>query len=238
MHINKNISSRSGFTLIELLTVIAIIGILSAILIPTIGVVRKSASKATSASNLRQIALGYNAFANAGSRVRTIANGAWSAGSTQTANIQGWAHVVAEFGELNDAALYFIDSAADVALLPSIPQTILDDSNAATAAWDAAASAISYDAVTQISPNVRGVITPLIWTKGIGGTDSTWAATNPWEGEGGHIAFLDAHVVFYKDLTGELSDSTGAVQNNIAGALGTGPVIVGTPSSGGGTPSP
>jgi prepilin-type N-terminal cleavage/methylation domain-containing protein len=44
-----------GFTLIELLTVIAIIGILAAIIIPTVGAVRRSANKATATSNLRQI---------------------------------------------------------------------------------------------------------------------------------------------------------------------------------------
>lgn len=44
-----------GFTLIELLTVIAIIGILAAILIPVVGRVRESGRAAVCASNLRQI---------------------------------------------------------------------------------------------------------------------------------------------------------------------------------------
>lgn len=47
--------SRSAFTLIELLTVIAIIGILAAILIPTVGAVRAKAASTKSASNLRQL---------------------------------------------------------------------------------------------------------------------------------------------------------------------------------------
>lgn len=51
-------SRKSAFTLIELLTVIAIIGILAAILIPTIGRVRESAYVSTTTSNLRQL---YNA---------------------------------------------------------------------------------------------------------------------------------------------------------------------------------
>jgi prepilin-type N-terminal cleavage/methylation domain-containing protein/prepilin-type processing-associated H-X9-DG protein len=45
----------SAFTLIELLTVIAVIGILAAILIPVVGKVRDSARRAACASNLRQI---------------------------------------------------------------------------------------------------------------------------------------------------------------------------------------
>src|SRR5690606_25227188 len=44
-----------GFTLIELLTVIAIIGILAAILIPVVGSVREGARSALCASNLRSV---------------------------------------------------------------------------------------------------------------------------------------------------------------------------------------
>lgn len=50
--------TQSGFTLIELLTVIAIIAILAAILIPAIGQVRSKANMAQSVSNLRQLGVG------------------------------------------------------------------------------------------------------------------------------------------------------------------------------------
>ncbi|EIP98569.1 prepilin-type N-terminal cleavage/methylation domain-containing protein [Opitutaceae bacterium TAV1] len=53
----------AAFTLIELLTVIAIIGILAAIIIPTVGKVRESAKRSKSLSNLRQIAVAMNLHA-------------------------------------------------------------------------------------------------------------------------------------------------------------------------------
>ena len=62
---NRSLGRKSAaFTLIELLTVIAIIGILAAILIPTVGKVRSTAQSARCISNLRQIGQQIQAFAN------------------------------------------------------------------------------------------------------------------------------------------------------------------------------
>jgi prepilin-type processing-associated H-X9-DG protein/prepilin-type N-terminal cleavage/methylation domain-containing protein len=65
---NTTLPSRSStyitaaFTLIELLTVIAIIGILAAIIIPTVGKVRSTAKKITCVSNMRQVGMAFNLY--------------------------------------------------------------------------------------------------------------------------------------------------------------------------------
>jgi prepilin-type N-terminal cleavage/methylation domain-containing protein len=59
-----NHANSRGFTLIELLTVIAIIGILAAIIIPTVGNVRKSARSAQAISNAKQTVMATLLYAN------------------------------------------------------------------------------------------------------------------------------------------------------------------------------
>jgi len=64
MHPAPSPRRSRAFTLIELLTVIAIIGILASIIIPTVGKVRASANKAKCASNVRQLATACINYAN------------------------------------------------------------------------------------------------------------------------------------------------------------------------------
>lgn len=54
----------TGFTLVELLTIIAIVGLLAAIVIPILSNVRSKAEEATSLSNLREIGKATGLFVN------------------------------------------------------------------------------------------------------------------------------------------------------------------------------
>lgn len=55
---------RAGFTLIELLVVVAIIGLLMSVLLPSLRAAREQAKSAVCSSNLRQLALGWQMYAD------------------------------------------------------------------------------------------------------------------------------------------------------------------------------
>ena len=55
---------RTGFSLVELLTVLAVIALLAAILLPVLGQVRQKMASSQSASNLRQLGGALQVFAN------------------------------------------------------------------------------------------------------------------------------------------------------------------------------
>lgn len=63
--IARTIRRRAAFTLVELLTVIAIIGVLVALLLPAINAAREASRNAACKNNLRQIGLGMHAYAEA-----------------------------------------------------------------------------------------------------------------------------------------------------------------------------
>lgn len=203
----KNKSPRSGFTLIELLTVIAIIGILASILIPTIGAVKEKAAMVASASNMKQIATSFSTFANSGTRAKVISNkGAWSIeANTQASDAKDWAKVLAYNSGLTDAGLYFISSDEDVIISGgTLPRSIgirKGSEFTESTAWSSLdAETISYTVVVNMSPNAPASTTPLLWTKGLA-KDGTWSSTSPWQGKGGHIGFMDGHTEFFPNLT-------------------------------------
>lgn len=79
-------SRKSGFTLIELLVVIAIIAILAAILFPVFALAREKARQTASLSNLKQLGLAFQMYAQDYDEVLPPAASAGMAGTTTPDN--------------------------------------------------------------------------------------------------------------------------------------------------------
>lgn len=217
-----------GFTLIELLTVIAIIGILAAILIPAVGGIKAIAQRTTASQNSRQIALAYNTFSSSGSRPRNINKGANSQNEPYAANsVAQFAGILAKRGSLNTAEIWYITAdpalASEVNNLADIKLVLDNPAQDQASASNLTVSPISWAVAVNLPINADASTTPICWTRGLT-TSGTWDSDDsPWEGDGGHIAYLDGHVAWYEDLADDPlvnnESSSGGTTTNIGQAV-------------------
>lgn len=97
---------RSGFTLVELLAVIAIVGLLIALLIPAVQAARESARRLQCQSNLKQFALAVNIYLRTNSRFPPSGSPTWQANATVGFNNDSWSWIARCLPYMEQSALY------------------------------------------------------------------------------------------------------------------------------------
>ena len=230
------------FTLIELLTVIAIIGILAAIIIPTVGTVREKAQRTVDASNLREIAKAAMIYASDNNDrlpdpAVLQAQGIIAAPSPAYL----WPAILARNGMLSDATFYFAKN--DPLFNGTYPDAIIAKTDATRRSLDptfTANAALSWEFVGGLKMG-DPASTPIAFTRGLT-ANGTWDATHGvYKEAGGYVVFLGGNVVFYPDTVQKfVSNSSGRLVDSVLQAIPAGagnPARVYATGSGGlGTP--
>ena len=120
------------------------------------------------------------------------------------ATIYGVAEFLAKQADLVDAAIWMIASDEEyinyTGAIPSLIGYRDEDTNAFTISTDwAGDEPLAYAFALRAGGNDPTSTTPLSWTRGLDFTSGVWGTDSPW-GNGGHVAYLDGHVVFYNEL--------------------------------------
>lgn len=205
-----------GFTLVELITVITIVGILAALLYPTITSIMNQAKRAESSNNLSQIALAYVQYRSDHNGRNLPLHLSKNPSSGQDAHFEATSvyHLAYEFawrGYLNEGAIYQIKSDRHVELKGIAPLAVAER-DSTDSPWvlsqSFAQAAVSFDLVAGLSSNAPSS-TPVALTRGLDSESGQWNSDetiSPYGSDGGHIAFLDGHVDWFSDVSGKLTN--------------------------------
>jgi len=142
------------------------------------------------------------------------------------------AFILAKEGGLNNAKAWLLPGATRDEQKP-LPNVVIrgNVSTAMTLNPDFAQVTLGYEFAANVPLGAPPSTTPIVWTRGLR-SDGAWAPDSPWQGKGGHIAFMDGHVRWFDKLsTASGEDSlvkygTTTPTANIREALPPGAVIL------------